>query len=299
MRIVSLLASATETVCELGAGDDLVGRSHECDHPEWVRRLPSVSRPTFDIGGSSADIDRRVREKLAAGAPLYEVDEEALAALAPEVLLTQTHCEVCAVTPGNVAPGLCRRPVATLRTGTLQGILDGFVEVARVLGVEEKGMALARRCHATVEAVRDRTRSLPRPRVACLEWIDPVFAMGNWGPELVEAAGGEPLLGRPGAHSTTTPWEAVVGEDPDVVVMAACGFGVERTASEMHVMEERPGWRELRAVREGRVFIADGNRFFNRSGPSAFETAELLAEMLHPGSFEPRHEGRDWRGWMP
>jgi iron complex transport system substrate-binding protein len=133
--------------------------------------------------------------------------------------------------------------------------------------------------------------------VACLEWIDPVFAMGNWGPELVEAAGGEPLLGRPGAHSTTTPWEAVVREDPEVVVMAACGFGVERTASEMHVMEARAGWRDLRAVREGRVFVADGNRFFNRSGPSAFETAELLAEMLHPGTFAPRHEGRDWRAW--
>jgi iron complex transport system substrate-binding protein len=297
MRIVSLLASATETVCELGAGDALVGRSHECDYPAWVRRLPSLSRPSFDVGGSSADIDRRVREKLAAGAPLYEVDEQALAALAPDVLLTQTHCEVCAVTPGNLAPALCRQPVAALRTGTLVGILEGFVEVARVLGVEERGAGLALRCRAMVEAVRDRARGLRRTRVACLEWIDPVFAMGNWGPELVEAAGGEAVLGRPGAHSTTTPWEAVVREDPDVVVMAACGFDIERTASEMHVMESRPGWRDLRAVREGRVFVADGNRFFNRSGPSAFETAELLAEMLHPGAFEPRHEGRDWRAW--
>jgi iron complex transport system substrate-binding protein len=179
----------------------------------------------------------------------------------------------------------------------LKGILDGFVEVARVLGAEDRGVSLARRCQATVDAVRDRTRTMPRARVACLEWIDPVFAMGNWGPELVEAAGGEPLLGRPGEHSTTTPWEAIVREDPDVIVMAACGFDVERTASEMHVMEGRPGWRDLRAVREGRVFVADGNRYFNRSGPSAFETAELLAEMLHPGSFEPRHEGRDWRAW--
>ncbi|MGO9834145.1 MAG: ABC transporter substrate-binding protein [Polyangiaceae bacterium] len=297
MRVVSLLASATETVCELGAGDTLVGRSHECDHPAWVQRLPSLSRPSFDITGSSADIDRRVRERLATGAPLYEVDERALAALAPDVLLTQTHCEVCAVTPGNLAPELCRQPVAALETGTLQGILDGFVEVARVLGVEDRGAALALRCRATLEAVRDRARALPRARVACLEWIDPVFAMGNWGPELVEAAGGEAVLGRPGAHSSTTPWEAVVNEDPDVIVMAACGFAIERTASEMHVMEARPGWSDLRAVRQGRVFVADGNRFFNRSGPSAFETAEVLAEILHPTSFEARHEGRDWRLW--
>jgi iron complex transport system substrate-binding protein len=257
--------------------------------------LQSLSRPSFDISGSSADIDRRVRETLAAGAPLYEVDEQALAELLPDVLLTQTHCEVCAVTPGNLAPAMRRRPVAALRTGTLEGILEGFVEVARVLGVEGRGMELARRCRATIEMVRDRTRNMPRTRVACLEWIDPVFAMGNWGPELVEAAGGESVLGRPGAHSTTTPWEAVVREDPDVIVVAACGFGIERTASEMRVMEARPGWRDLRAVCQRRVFVADGNRFFNRSGPSAFETAELLAEMLHPGSVEARHEGSDWR----
>jgi iron complex transport system substrate-binding protein len=297
MRIVSLLASATETVCELGAGDALVGRSHECDYPDWVRGLPSVSRPSFEVGGSSADIDRRVREKLAAGAPLYEVDEQALAALAPDVLLTQTHCEVCAVTPGNLGRAIGRRPVATRQTGTLQGILDGFMEIARVLGVEGRGVDLTSRCRATVEAVRERTRNAPRARAACFEWIDPVFAMGNWGPELVEAAGGESVLARPGEHSTTTPWEAIVREDPDVIVMAACGFGIERTASEMHVMEARPGWRDLRAVRRGRVFVADGNRFFNRSGPSAFETAELLAEMLHPNLFEPRHEGSAWRVW--
>jgi|SRR5579859_2041019 len=297
MRIVSLLASATETVCELGMGDALVGRSHECDHPAWVRRLPALSHPTFDIGGTSADVDRRVREKLLAGAPLYEVDMEAVAALAPDVLLTQTHCEVCAVTPGAIGGDLCRRQVAAFGTGTLDGILEGFRTVARVVGADDRGADLVRRCRERVEAVRARTRDLPRPRVACLEWIDPVFAMGNWGPEIVEAAGGVPLLARPGEHSTTTPWEAVVREDPDVIVVAACGYGVERTASEMHVMEARPGWKELRAVRERRVHVADGNRFFNRSGPSAFETAEVLAEMLHPGTFAPRHEGHAWRAW--
>jgi iron complex transport system substrate-binding protein len=296
VRIVSLLASATEVVCEVGAGEELVGRSHECDYPEWVKRLPALSRPTFDLGGSSAEIDRRVREKLAAGAPLYEVDERALAALEPDVVLTQTHCEVCAVTPGALGPQLRRRPVAALSSGTLGGILEGFVDVGRVLGREARGAELAARCRETLERVRARTRGLPRPTVACLEWIDPVFAMANWAPELVDAAGGEALLARPGARSVTTPWDAVVGADPDAIVIAACGFDVARTASEMHVMEARPGWRDLRAVREGRVFVADGNRFFNRSGPSAFETAELLAEMLHPGSFEPRH-GAWWRAW--
>jgi iron complex transport system substrate-binding protein len=301
MRVVSLLASATELVCALGAGEMLVGRSHECDYPEWVKRLPSVSKPTFDVSGTSAEIDRRVRERLAARAPLYEIDEAALVSLRPDVLITQTHCEVCAVTPGDVGrgapPTLCRREVVALRAGTLDGILAGFAEVANVLGRRDEGEALMRDCRARVEAVRARTRELARPRVACLEWIDPIFAMGNWGPELVDAAGGDSVLAKPGEHSSTTPWEAVTGADPDVIVVAPCGFPIERTIAEMPSLEARPHWRDLRATRTGRVYVADGNRFFNRSGPSAFETAELLAEMLHPGAFPPRHEGRDWRVW--
>jgi iron complex transport system substrate-binding protein len=146
--------------------------------------------------------------------------------------------------------------------------------------------------------VRASTRDLTRPRLACLEWIDPVFAMGNWGPELVAAAGGESVLATRGAHSATTPWEALVDADPDVVVVAPCGFRIDRSMAEMPALEARPGWRELRAVRGGRVYVADGNRFFNRSGPSAFETAELLAEILHPNAVEPCHQETAWRTWL-
>ncbi len=301
MRVVSLLASATELVCALGAGDSLVGRSHECDDPAWVKRLPAVSRPTFDVTGSSGDIDRRVRERLRAGLPLYEIDEPLLVDLAPDVLLTQTHCEVCAVTPGDVARGgasaLRRREVVTLHVGTLEGVLAGFVDTARLLGLENESEALVRACNARLDDVRARTPAGPRPTVACLEWIDPVFAMGNWGPELVEAAGGQAVLAAPGAHSTTTPWDDVLRADPDVIVVAPCGFPIERTIAEMPVLEGRPDWRSLRAVKAGRVYIADGNRFFNRSGPSLFESAELLAEMLHPGSLAPLHEHHAWRRW--
>jgi iron complex transport system substrate-binding protein len=301
MRVVSLLASATELVCALGAGDTLVGRSHECDDPPWVTRLPAVSRPTFDVTGSSADIDRHVRERLSAGLPLYEVDDRLLVDLAPDVLLTQTHCEVCAVTPGDVArggpSGLRRREVVTLQVGTLEGILAGFAETARLLGREAEGEALVRSCNARLDAVRARTPADSRPTVACLEWIDPAFAMGNWGPELVEAAGGQAVLAAPGAHSKTTPWEDVLQADPDVIVVAPCGFPVERTIAEMPILEGRSGWRSLRAVASDRVYVADGNRFFNRSGPSLFESAELLAEMLHPASFGPIHEHQAWRKW--
>ena len=301
-RIVSLLASGTELVCALGAGDRLVGRSHECDHPPWVTRLPAVSRPTFDITGSSRDIDERVRTRLHAGQPLYEVNEAAIAALAPDVLITQTHCEVCAVSPADLAHGatsaqLLRKQVVALRTGSLKAILDGFFAVARVLDLLPACESLVIDIHRRLDALAEATRPLSRPSVVCLEWIDPVFAMGNWGPELVDLAGGTNLLGTPGLHSTGIPWDDVREADPDVLVVAPCGFGLGRAIAEMHLFAQRPGWRDLRAVRGDRVFVADGNLYFNRSGPSVFETPQILAEILHPNHFAPRHEGTAWRKW--
>lgn len=301
MRIASLLASGTELVCALGLGERLVGRSHECEDPAWVRRLPQLSRPTFPIDGPSGEIDRHVRERLRAGRPLYEVDEARLEALAPDVILTQTHCEVCAVSPGDLACGvparLERRRVVALDGGTLETVLEGFGRVADVLGVAAEGRALVTSLRARADAVAARVRELARPRVACIEWIDPVFAMGNWGPELVALAGGESVLGQPAAKSTTTAWEAVVAADPEVLIVAPCGFTLERTLRELPSLATRPGWSELRAVRAGRVFAADGNTYFNRSGPSLFETPEVLAEMLHPAMFEPLHRDRAWRIW--
>jgi iron complex transport system substrate-binding protein len=296
-----MLASGTELVCALGLGERLVGRSHECDEPAWVRDLPQVSRPTFPIDGPSGEIDGHVRARLRAGQPLYEVDEALLATLAPDVVLTQTHCEVCAVSPGDLACGipatLERRRVVALDGGTLATVLDGFQRVADLLGASEAGRALVRGLRARADAVADKVRALARPTVACIEWIDPVFAMGNWGPELVALAGGRDVLGRAEVRSTTTPWESVVAADADMLVVAPCGFSLERTVRELPTLAARPGWRELRAVRAGRVFAADGNAYFNRSGPSLFATPEILAEMLHPEAFEPRHRETAWRTW--
>jgi iron complex transport system substrate-binding protein len=299
MRIVSLLASGTELVAALGLGEALVGRSHECDHPAWVKRLPVLSQPAFDVHGTSLEIDTRVRERLRAGLPLYTVDEVQLAALAPDFIITQTHCEVCAVSPGDLAHGVAarleRQQVVALQTGTVEGILEGFARVAQVLGVAEAGRTLVADLRARVATVADRTRDLPKPRVACLEWIDPLFEMGNWGPEIVELAGGRSLLSAPGAHSTTLPFEALAEADPDVVVVAPCGFDLARTLDELPALTRKPGWQALRAVRGGRAYAADGNFYFNRSGPMLFETPEILAEMLHPEVFAPRHEGAVWR----
>lgn len=300
-RIVSLLASGTELVCALGLGERLVGRSHECDHPEWVKRLPVVSHPTFPIDGTSREIDEHVRTRLRAGEPLYRIDEALLASLRPDVVITQTHCEVCAVSPGDLAHGglasLDRRPVVALGSGTLAGIVDGFLEVSKVLGREPEGHALVTSLRDRMARVVERTRALPRRRVACLEWLDPIFVMGNWGPELVEAAGGENLLGTVGAHSTAATWDTVRDTDPDVLVIAPCGFDIARTLREMPRFADQPGFSEMRAAKEGRVFVADGNLYFNRSGPTAFETVEILAEILHPEAFPPGHQRSAWVRW--
>jgi iron complex transport system substrate-binding protein len=297
-RIASLLSAATELVCALGVGERLVARSHECDTPEWVKALPAASRPTFDITGSSREIDARVRALIAAGEPLYEVDQDLLDRLAPDLLITQTHCEVCAVAPGDIqrgAPTEAARPVVSLQAGTLEGVLDSFQQVADLLGLSERGRRLVAGLRERVDRVADRTRGLERPTVVCVEWLDPVYVAANWTPELVSLAGGVDALGRPGEHSSATPWNAVRRADPDVLVVAACGFGLERTLAEMDVLAANPGWSDLRAVRHGRVFVADGNLYFNRSGPSLFETVEILAEMLHPSEFAPTHHGRTWQ----
>jgi iron complex transport system substrate-binding protein len=165
--------------------------------------------------------------------------------------------------------------------------------VARVLGLESRGHALVAECREKLAAVRARVDGRPRPSVVCLEWIEPVFTMGNWGPEIVDCAGGESLLGRAGKHSTTTPWDAVRAANPDVLVIAPCGFGIDRTMREMPRLRARPGWSDLAAVRAGRVFVADGNLHFNRSSPTLFDTPAMLAEMLHPEAF-PDTPHRAW-----
>lgn len=299
MRVVSLLASGTELVCALGAGDRLVGRSHECDTPEWVKRLPACSAPTFDITGSSREIDALVRRRLQAGETLYRVDEELLVELTPDVLITQSHCEICAVSPKDLArndpPRLSRKQVVDMGASTLDGILEGFLQVAQVLEVPQAGDALISELLSRMGAIAERTRRLKPVTIVSLEWIDPVFDSGNWGPELVARASGRSLLGRTGEPSTVTPWERIIEANPEVLLVAPCGFGLERALREMHHLAERPGWRDLQAVRSGRVVVADGNRYFNRSGPSVVDSIEILAEILHPREFPPLHQGTCWR----
>ena len=297
MRIISLLASGTEIVCALGTGDALVGRSHESDNPEWVRGLPACTRPVFDVSSSSREIDTEVRRRLKQGEPLYDVDAELLWELRPDVLITQVHCDVCAVTPADViraGGSFVHAHVVGLSAGSVAGIYADIRDVARALGRESAAETLIADMKVRIGAVSARIAGRPAPSVVLVEWTEPVFTAANWAPELIEVAGGRPIESRKGTHSTTVPWDQIAAADPDYIVVAPCGFDLDRSAREAAVLERLPGWFSLSAVRNRRVAFADGNKYFNRSGVSIVETAEILAEILHPDRVQPRWHGIAW-----
>jgi len=298
MRIVSLLASATEIVCALGEGDSLVGRSHECDNPSWVRSLPQCSEPAFDISLPSREIDAEVRRRFRSNESLYRIHTGLIRELAPDLILAQSHCEVCAVTPDDVARSGCETPAAAvlpLGAGSLDDIFESIRSIARALGREAAARpVIAQEC-ARLEAVRAATASRAPRSVVVLEWADPPFAIGNWGPELVQIANGDLRIGEKNALSGAIPGPQIAQADPEFLIVAPCGFNLERACAERPALEAQPWWPGLRAVRNGKVAFADGNLFFNRSGMTIARTAEILAEILHGIVFGTPTEQVNWR----
>jgi iron complex transport system substrate-binding protein len=300
-RIVSLIASATEIVCALGFENDLVGRSHECDYPESVRRLPVCTAPKFAVDGTSYQIDQRVKAIVQEGLSVYRVDGELLQRLEPDVIVTQSHCEVCAVSLRDVERAVCGwlracPKLVSLAPNALADVWAGVEEVAAALGSRERGDELNARLRKRIADIAERARGLPsRPTVACVEWVDPLMAAGNWVPELVDRAGGVNLFGEAGQHAPWMSWEQLVASEPEVVVLMPCGFDIARTRQDLPLLTGRAEWPRLRAVRAGRVFVTDGNQFFNRPGPRLVESLEILAELLHPEAFAFGHEGAGWQ----
>jgi len=295
MRIVSLIASSTEIVCALGFRDALVGRSHECDFPPDVRALPVCTEPKFNVEGTSYEIDARVKAILQEGLSVYRVHAEVLDALRPDVIITQAQCAVCAVSLSDVEEAVkklvrSRPTVVSLEPNCLADVWADIQRVAGGLGAPERGADLVARLGGRIDAIAARARELPRRRVACIEWIDPLMAAGNWMPELVERAGGTNLFGRAGKHSPFLDWEEVVAADPEAIVVTPCGFDLARTRAELPVLLARPGAERLR----GRIALADGNAFMNRPGPRLVESLEILAEIVHPEAFAFGHAGIGW-----
>lgn len=288
MRIVSLLPSATEIICALGLRHELVGVTHECDYPPPVLDLPKVTRTLIPTDASSRDIDQLVRERMQTQQALYALDMEMLTQLRPDLIVTQALCDVCAVAEAEVnaaAQVLPGRPrVLNLEPMSLSDMFDTLKRVGQATGRAARADSVVSALKVRVRAVIERTQQVRvRPRVVHLEWIDPPFNAGHWTPELIEHAGGEDSLGNEGQPSRSLPWSAIVEAQPDVLTVALCGFGIERTLKDMCILEARPGWADLPAVRHGRVYLIDGHHYFNRPGPRLVDSLEILAHALHPG----------------
>ncbi len=291
MRIVSLLPAATDIVAELGLAAHLVGRTHECDWPPaHVAGVPVVTAAGFDAGAmTSREISAAVGGATHQGSSLYTLDSAALAALAPDVVLTQDLCEVCALSYREVSRSLrvlrAGPKVLSLEPHTLQEVLDCLLRVGRELGVadvaRQRVAALRERLGTVRDAVQEAVADGGRPPVAAVEWLDPLWPAGHWVPEQIRYAGGAPLLAAPGEHTAAIRWETLREARPEVVVLMPCGFPPERTLAEWRALTALPGWEDLPAVRAGQVWVVDGPAYFNRPGPRVVRGAEVLAHVLH------------------
>jgi len=301
LRIVSLIASASEIVSSLGLSEHQVGRSHECDFPPEILKLPVCTSPSFPTDGSSAEIDQRVKRQIANALSVYEVSRELLDALQPTHVLTQTQCRICAVSLEDVERALIgwvtsRPKLVALEPNALADVWSDIRRVADSCGVAERGERVVADLQNKMQRISERARAAKHhPRAACIEWHEPLMAAGNWVPELVEMARAVNLFGQAGAHSPWMTWQQLVDADPEVILTMPCGFDLERTCAEMYWLTDRPEWQKLRAVETGQVYLADGNQYFNRPGPRLVESLQILAEILHPDAFAPSLEGTAWR----
>jgi iron complex transport system substrate-binding protein len=286
MRICSLLPGATEIAFALGLGDQVVGVTHECDYPPAARDKPVVVKSAIDSKRmSAAEIDRKVGELLEAGKGLYHVDEQALIAADPDIILTQGLCEVCALDYDEVvkaAARLARRPkIVSLNPHRLTDLLDDIQLVGEATDRQATAKTIVAGLRERIERVGWREPN-SRPRVVCLEWFEPLYAAGHWVPEMVALAGGYDVLGREGEPSAKITWSEVVGANPEVILLMPCGFDTRRTVKEATPLRALPGWDRLPAVKTGKVFALNGNAYFSRPGPRLINGLEILARIIHP-----------------
>ncbi|KAA5539465.1 cobalamin-binding protein [Roseiconus nitratireducens] len=309
MRIISLLPSATEIICGLGLRDSLVAVTHECDYPADVSRLPKVTRSRIPATATSGQIDSLVREQMKTTQALYSLDMDVLRDVRPDLIVTQALCDVCAVDAREVSDAACKLDqtpaVINLEPTSLRDLFDNILQVGRAADQERRAEEYVAMLRSRVDAVADRTanhldriqrptdtsqivaesgdaRRTARPSVTLLEWMDPPFSAGHWSPELVRIAGGSELIGVAGQRSVATPWRQIVDADPEVMVVACCGFDLARTLQELPGLVAFPSWKTMRCVRERRVYVVDGSAYFNRPGPRLVDSLEILANALHP-----------------
>lgn len=299
-RIISLLPAATEIICALGLEHQLVGRSHECDYPETVKALPVCSSAKFVSGSDSAAINKQVKDILSTALSIYEIDKDKVRELRPDVIITQAQCEVCAVSLKDVEDAMeslldTETQIISLEPHGLKDVLNDIRTLADKLDVPETGTDLLETLAERISLIKHKVKFHDhKPTVGCIEWLSPLMIAGNWTPEMIEIAGATPVLAESGKHSPFIDFTALQEADPDILILLPCGFSIERTLQEIELLLDLPGWCDLKAVKSNRVYIADGNHYFNRSGPRIVDSIEILAEIIHPKQFVFGYEGQGW-----
>ena len=298
-RVLSLLSSTTEIIYALGCGDRLVGRSHECDYPAEVSELPICTIPKFNVDGTSREVDDEVKSLVQSALSIYYINEKLLKELKPDIIFTQSQCEVCAVSVSDVEnalkniTGLSSR-IISVEPNSVEDIFNDILTIAQILNVRNKGKELVELIKAKIDSTEKIVYQKSSPSVAAIEWIDPLMAAGNWVPQLIRVAGGKNLFGEASKHSPWMKYNDLVEQDPEIIIVMPCGYDIKKSLIEIKTLESKKGWGSLKAVRNRNVYITDGNQFFNRPGPRIIESLEILLEIIHSDFSESKHIDSGW-----
>ena len=300
-KIVTLIPSATEIVAFLGMKDSIVGRSHECDYPKDLNNIIKLTSPKINVEGSSSEIHEQINTILENSLSVYKVDIEELKKLEPDIVITQAHCEVCAVSLSEVEDIVTnhlneKTKIISLQPNTLKEIFDDFYRVSKGLNLEKvKNENLIKPLKNKLENIEILGAKQNRYTVACIEWIDPLMAAGNWIPEMVKISGGLDIFGKKGKDSHWIKFDEIKKKEPDIIIFLPCGYDINKTTNEVkQLFNKEAKWKNLKAYKNNKIFIVDGNQFFNRPGPRIIESLEIFAEIIHPDIFNFNHKFKGW-----
>ena len=300
-KIVTLIPSATEIVAFLGQKKFIIGKSHECDYPKDLENVPKLTSPKIDVDGTSSQIHKQINIILEKSLSVYKVDIEKLRQLNPDFIVTQAHCEVCAVSFSEVEHIAKEHlgdniKIISLQPNTLNEVFEDIRRVAKDLEVNNKyNDQLIKSLEERLKNIKDQTKKYKKPKIACIEWIDPLMAAGNWIPEMVHISGGEDIFGKKGKDSHWVEFNDIKKHNPDIIIFIPCGFDIKKTNNEVkNLFRPNTQWHDLKAFKDKKIFITDGNQYFNRPGPRLIESLEILAEIIHPNFFNFKHQNKGW-----
>ena len=299
-RIVSLLPSCTEIICMLGYRENLVGISHECDYPNSILSLPVLTKARLSSDGNSIEINQSVTDLLQRGLSVYDVDASLLKSLTPDIIVTQAQCEACAVNLDQVKGIVSnwtrnKTEIISLEPNNLNEVWHGFDIIANAMDAPQSYSILKTEINERFKLLKDKlNETRKKPTILCIEWIEPIMVAANWVPELVGIAGGNNVMSVSGTDSNFCSWDEIEKTNPDIIIMMPCGFEIKRTLEDLHYLQKREEWQELKAVKENKVYVVDGNQYFNRPGPRLVDSAEILAEIINPEYFERKYSENAW-----